>query len=282
MFAASVGSRDAVVLDAGPAVLVVDRDADQVGTTIDEVGALFGEMLRLAADNAAAIARRRHLDMGLAWTAHELKAPLMGVRAALEAMDGGVEDPRHRAMMRSSVRELDQLMGTTDALLTWAAGTRSLLREPEDITQLVRDAAVSCRHETDVEVIVTEAPRDAIAIVDRAHVRTAIANLMRNAATHAEEGTAVEVAVVEDGDRLVVRVSDRGPSIPEEDRSAIFDSFVRGDGSGRARDGHGLGLFITRRVVEAHGGSVWVGSGSGKTTFSLALPAERGVRRFAS
>jgi signal transduction histidine kinase len=284
VLAGAMRARDAVTFDAGPALLmIVRREDDPSASTIDEIGALFGEMLRLGAANAAAVARRRQLDMGLAWTAHELKGPLMGVRAALEAMDRRVEDPQHRAMMQSSVRELDQLVGTTEALLTWAAGTRSITREPQDLVALVRDAADSNVRETGIDTVVTQAPRDAVVAVDRAHVRTAVSNLLRNAATHADPGTHVEVSVVEDGEHTVLRVTDRGPEIAEEDRVAIFDPFVRGEHAGRARDGHGLGLFITRRVVEAHGGSVWVESAGRRTTFAIALPAEeRGERRFAS
>ena len=282
-FARTTGMRRTVVFDAGPALLIAGRDRLGGVDTIDEVGALLIEMLRLHAANAAATARRRQLDMGLAWTAHELRGPLLGVRATLEAMDGHDPDPRHRAMMQSSVRELDQLMGTTDALLTWAAGTRSLHRAPEDLVGIVRDAIASNRIETGVDGIITDAPRDATVDVDRQHIRTAIVNLLRNAAVYADPGTTIEVAVVPENDDLILRVTDVGPAIPAAERHAIFDPFVRGETPGRAREGSGLGLFITRRVVEAHGGSIWVESGGRRTTFSLALPAERrGARRFAS
>ncbi len=281
--AADAGSGVAL-FDGGSSFMIVGRDAEDAGaTTVDEVGALLAEMLRLSSATADAAARRSKLDMGLAWTAHELRGPLLGVRAALEAMDRNDADPTQRAVMQSSVRELDHLVGTTDALLTWAAGTRAVHREPEDLHQIARDVVESNRLETGVDAVIVEAPADATVEVDREHVRTAVANLVRNAAAHADPGTQIQIAIAEDAGRLVLSVSDQGPSIPREERRAIFDPFVRGEASGHAREGSGLGLFITRRVVEAHGGTIWVESGERRTTFSLALPVQqRGERLFAS
>jgi len=283
-FRAIVEPLETAVVEAGAAFVLVGRDPrSAVAGTIDEVGALLGEMLRLALVNASATARRQQLDMGLAWTAHELRGPLMGVRAVLESMDRVDEDPDRRAVMQSSVRELDQLVGTTEALLTWAAGTRTVDRQHEDLLQIVRDAIASNRLETGVDASITQAPADTSAQVDRRHIRTALANMLRNAAAHADPGTAIEVAIVQDEEHLIVRVTDQGPPIPAAERRAIFDPFVRGEISGRARNGSGLGLFITRRVAEAHGGAIWVNSADRRTTFSLALPAERrGEQRFAS
>jgi signal transduction histidine kinase len=235
----------------------------------------------LAEAHAAAAERRRRLDMGLAWTAHEIKGPLLGVRAALEVMDGHDEDPGRRAMVQDSVRELDQMVGTTEALLTWAAGTRGPEPTPQDLVALVQDAMSSNRLETGVASELVRAPGEAIADVDRRHLRTAMMNLLRNAAGHADPGTTIEVAITEGTESLEIHVTDTGRPISAAAQRSIFDPFVRGEEP--AREGNGLGLFITRRVVEAHGGSVRVRSGGRRTTFTISLPADRrGARRFAS
>jgi signal transduction histidine kinase len=261
--------------DAGAAVLVVGRHGRPIEGSLDAVASLLADVLRLVAAARAAATRREHLDMGLAWTAHELRRPLVGVRAALEAIGNRHEsDPREAAMVSSSVRELDQLMGTTEALLGWAAGTQPLQREPEDLVEIVRDAVASCRLETGVTRIGIRIPRRAVASIDRTHVRTAIVNLLRNATAHADEGTEVEVRLREDAERITISVTDEGPQIPSDERTAIFEPFVRGHVSGRARNGSGLGLFIARRVVEAHDGAIWVDSGPHRTTFHISFPTE--------
>jgi signal transduction histidine kinase len=80
-----------------------------------------------------------------------------------------------------------------------------------------------------------------------------------------------------------VSVGDQGPGVPLAERGAIFDPFVRGGAASRAGNGSGLGLFITRRVVEAHGGRIWVDSDEEGATFHMLLPVDgREPQRSAS
>src|SRR5439155_7492444 len=84
-------------------------------------------------------------------------------------------------------------------------------------------------------------------------LRGAIGNLVRNALSYSSEDRSVVVTVSRRNGTAVVSVTDRGPGIPEEERTTIFDPFVRGS-AGRGMSGGGLGLFIARRVAAAHGG----------------------------
>jgi signal transduction histidine kinase len=74
-----------------------------------------------------------------------------------------------------------------------------------------------------------------------------------------------------------VKVSDRGPTIPGDERETIFDPFVRGRSAG-GRPGNGLGLFVARRVAEAHGGALWNEPDHAGATFVLRLPLTVGSR----
>jgi signal transduction histidine kinase len=121
----------------------------------------------------------------------------------------------------------------------------------------------------------------AIAHVDAEHLRVAISNLLRNARAYADPGTKVAVEVTGGGGEVTVSVRNNGPVISAADRERIFDPFVRSAASGSS-PGSGLGLFITRRVVEAHGGNVSVDSASGDTTFRVVLPSSSDALAFAS
>lgn len=102
----------------------------------------------------------------------------------------------------------------------------------------------------------------------RSQLGRVLGNLLDNAQRHA--ASSVRVAVVRDGEWVVLRVEDDGPGVPESERERIFERFVRLDDA-RARDdgGAGLGLAIARDVAERHGGSLAVRAGS---VFELRLP----------
>jgi two-component system sensor histidine kinase VicK len=108
-------------------------------------------------------------------------------------------------------------------------------------------------------------------------------NLLRNAVLYSERDGVVTVHVADEGAAVRVSVGDQGPGIPVRERGVIFDPFVRGGAGSRVSSGSGLGLFITRRVVEAHGGRIWVDSDEEGATFHVLLPVDgRELQRSAS
>ena len=106
-------------------------------------------------------------------------------------------------------------------------------------------------------------------------LRGAIGNLVRNALTYSSEERRVVVSVARRNGTAIVSVSDRGPGISDEERDTIFDPFVRGRVGRASGSGGGLGLFIVRRVAEAHGGTVRLESHTGETTFHIEIPVHR-------
>ncbi len=231
-------------------------------------------------------ARRRNgmLDLGIAVTAHEIRGPLLGVRAVLELLlERPHANPRDVEILRCSVRELDQLAGSAEGLLAWAAGARRLQCRRADVVRVVDEAVRSCRLETREDRVVVFAPSSAPARIDPPQLRWAIVNLLRNALAYADQATKVEVTVREEGGVVLLSVKNEGPAIPVADRERIFDPFARGSAGRRVGNRSGLGLFIARRVTEDHGGRIWVESDRSGTTFHLMLPVgERRGRRFAS
>ena len=105
---------------------------------------------------------------------------------------------------------------------------------------------------------------------DEVKLRRAIVNVARNAGQAMAHGGRFDVHVSRLGGRLVFRMSDDGPGIPEEIRDRLFESFA----THGKEDGTGLGLAIVKRIAEEHGGSIRCRTRSGKgTTFTLAIPA---------
>lgn len=272
-FARAVGTDRVAVADAVEALVLVDGADPGLRASLDVVGPLLREVLEVI-DVAASVQRRDdRLDVGIAWTAHELRGPLLGVRAAIDLQISRAQG-EDAAMLRRSLAELDQVLGSTEEILGWAVGSRRMQRRNVNVVRLVREAIASCRMDPGGDRIVLAAPRSVVAPVDSIPVRAAVANLVRNALAHSASDQPVTVTVSAGDDQLEVSVADRGSGVGEGEREAIFEAFVRGAREDGGRRG-GLGLFIVRRVAEAHSGRVWVESSGAGATFRLTLPLSR-------
>jgi signal transduction histidine kinase len=272
----ALGGSPTRIVSAGRAVLAVAR-VSGYAPELDAVGLLLSDVLpRL---QVIELARQRNdaLDTGLAWTAHEVRTSLEGIRVAVEVArsfeDQGTEA---RRLLRLAGRELDRLSADVESVLRWAVGERSIRCQQTDLMRLVREVAAVCSGMVDGRVIV-EGPGAFVTPTDSANLRTAIANLVRNALLYADHDRPVVVQVVPLVECVLVKVSDRGPTIPRDERETIFDPFVRGRSAG-GRPGNGLGLFVARRVAEAHGGALWSEPDHAGATFVLRLPLTVGSR----
>jgi signal transduction histidine kinase len=126
--------------------------------------------------------------------------------------------------------------------------------------------------EADAQVVTVETPPHAWVNADAPQLARAITNVVRNAVAYAPETTSVQVTVEETDDNARVRVRDQGPGIAASERHLIFDPFARGKVSD-GREGRGLGLFIARRIVEAHGGAIGLRSVVPGAEFWIELPS---------
>jgi signal transduction histidine kinase len=263
-------SRQVVALQAGIAVLLLGDIPPKNEDFLERVGALLEGVLKRV---GAARPADRVSELGIAWTAHELKGPLVGAAAALDRVTETGERFESQELLRRTKQELRRLSDLIDPLLRWSTGGEDLVRRRVDLVQITREAVASPSLELDTERVVVEAPEQLFVDVDVRQLRSAITNVVRNALTYSPTGTPVSISIESSSWLVRVIVRDRGPGIPSEEREYVFDPFSRGHVGRSARAGSGLGLFIARRVLEAHGGTISLWPSQLGATFVLEFPS---------
>ena len=133
-----------------------------------------------------------------------------------------------------------------------------------------------------LELTVGVEPGLPLVTLDERAIQLAVINLIDNALKYAPESGVVAVNVAREAGSIVVRVVDRGPGVPLEDRERIFERFVRGSAarvtpSGRPVRGSGIGLALVKHIAESHGGRAWVesGPGHGASFAKISIPVAR-------
>ena len=241
---------------------------------------------QLERQSAALEVASRHKSEFLASMSHELRTPLNAIigfsEVLLERMFGELNE-RQDDYLRdiwSSGKHLLELLNDILDLSKIEAGQMVLNRSEfaareslEYCLSLVRERALKQRILLSLEVD----PQVGVLDADRLRFRQVVLNLLSNAVKFTPDGGRVDVrASIRDQD-LVVEVSDTGPGVAAEDRQRIFDSFQQGARLPGQTEGTGLGLTLSKRILELHRGRIWVESEAGKgSTFGFALPAGSG------
>ncbi len=203
-------------------------------------------------------------DEFLSVAAHELKTPLTSLRGFAQLLlgqldEGRTPNPEHLELALSSIdRQSEKLARLVSQLLDISrlqAGRLGLERRPADLVPLLRGVLESALPGSGRHEIVLEAPQAAVAVVDPLRLEQVLTNLLDNAIKYSPEGGRVEVELRAVTDGLEIAVTDRGIGVPEEHRARIFDRFYQAHGE-RRLGGMGLGLYISRQIVELHGGAL--------------------------
>ena len=244
-----------------------------VGDEFDQVTDTFNQLAERL--DAVESTRRRML----ADLAHEMRTPLATLDAHLEALEDGVRrlDPATLAVLRSSTERLGRLAQDIGAVSRAQEGDLEISRVPTPARRLVEAAcrgALDRYQEAGVTLEQTVAT-DVVVMVDPARLDQALGNLLDNALRHTPAGGTVTVACREAGPAIEIEVRDSGDGIAPEHLGHVFDRFFRADPArGRASGGSGIGLTITKALVEAHGGEISAdsaGPGQG-SSFVVRLP----------
>jgi signal transduction histidine kinase len=241
------------------------------------------EQRTLVVERAALRREREALrDNFAAIVSHELRSPLAAIQQNLwvliRELEGVASEDQRRRLERMSSRTGDLL-----ALVTrWLRG---FTIDVAPLREGFRPVAISTSVANAVECAQTEAVRKAVDVVtssdptatvlgDEGALTEALLNVIGNAVKYSREGDRVVVSAVCQGDAVVISVTDTGVGIPAGDLPRIFGAFYRGQAGESCVAGAGIGLALTRRIVEAHGGSITATSDPGRgSVFVITLPA---------
>ena len=301
--------------DGGPTVESRDRRRDYLGLPLvasgrDVGGVVFGrfggpaypsEHIRLAefvawhvgqllenrrmARRIASLEAQRELarmqDEFVSTVSHELRTPLgfiKGYTTTLLRNDAEWDSANRTEFLKIIDEEADRLRELIDNLLDSSrleSGTLSMTLEPVRLGTLVKDTASRARALYPEMPLEIDIPDDfPILQGDATRLAQVFDNLLSNADKYAG-GAGVSISARVEGAAILVRVCDHGPGIPPEHQSRLFERFYRVPGSKSMIRGTGLGLYICRKIVEAHGGEIKADSpAGGGTCFTFTLPLE--------
>jgi signal transduction histidine kinase len=208
-------------------------------------------------------------DQLLVDVSHELRSPLTRMKVALELLPAS----EHRTGMAADVAEMERMVAELLELERLRGG-RGVDPVPQDLMPIVREAVESIQNRPPGVQVVATSQEIAVAI-DAQKIRMVLRNLLENAVKYSlPDSRAVEVSAAHNGERVIIRVTDDGPGIPERDMASLFEPFFRVDRSrSKKTGGYGLGLSISKRIVEAHGGTIAVENHLNRgASFVVTLP----------
>jgi PAS domain S-box-containing protein len=248
---------------------------DAMGTIIGLVGASVDvtDERKAQQELAEALGFREQM-MGV--LGHDLRNPLSAVRglSGVLLMQDDLPAKALESLQRIdlSARRMGEMIETLlDFTQSRFHGSLPVERREMDLVEVTRNAVEELRASHAGREILLEAPEVLHGAWDAARMAQVVSNLVGNALTHGAAEAPVELSLTNGGGDAVLRVSNRGNPIPPELLARLFEPFRRGQANGHGARSLGLGLYIVREIVKAHGGSISVDSDSDATVFSVRL-----------
>lgn len=216
--------------------------------------------------------------------AHDLKAPLEAIQSYLWVILGGYAgelNPKHRTMIERSSKRVDNLLSLiSDLLDVTRVGVGRIFDELEDVSlkkvvgtclEMAQDLARS----KDIKLEIDMPKKLPVMHSSSLRLQQVLSNLLSNAIKYSDDRTKVTFRIKVIDIQIKVEVIDEGIGIPQKDLPYLFEEFFRANNVGE-RDGTGLGLYIVKRIIEAHKGEIWVESPCVETgkgsKFAFILP----------
>lgn len=216
--------------------------------------------------------------------AHELRTPIFNIQGyVLTLLEGGLEDPKvNRNFLERASNGVDRMIHIVEDLEMISqleSGVMSMSLQRMDLNAPVKEImeALEMKAKEKRITLRNSMPESVPVMGDHGRLAQVFSNLFTNAINYGKEGGFCEVKAFEQGDRVLVEVTDDGIGIAKEHWPRLFERFYRvGQSRARNEGGSGLGLSIVKHIVDGHGGSITVKSEEGKgTTFSFTLAKAR-------
>jgi signal transduction histidine kinase len=285
LYSQGIVSRLAVLLD-NTVRLSLSRPLNEPLKDADEISELDRVFHRMARQLTESMEKERKLlefkQELTQMVSHDLRAPLTSIQGVLNLLSmGALGDISEKAQLRVKAAENDtkRLIGLINELLDLDkldAGKMVLSLELFRLREAVETSIASLdlvAAQKRIEISLNQ-EADAAMVGDRARIIQVLVNLLSNAIKFAPENGEVKIAVIDEGQFVMVSIHDDGPGVPEEDQTAIFERFHQlPQMKIEEQAGTGLGLSIARMIVELHQGTIGVDSKPGNgSTFWFRLP----------
>ncbi|WP_315788786.1 hybrid sensor histidine kinase/response regulator [Fischerella sp. JS2] len=254
--------------------------------TVDELLARVRSLLRLkhSIDERDEIARQR--EDFVSRLTHDLRTPLVAAERMLTLLSegalGSLSPPMQEVItiMGRSNTNLLAMVNTLLEVYRFEAGRKTLAFQPVNLGKLLKEVAgeltpLAQAKQLAINLDIDEDSSKSTIVGDRLELHRLFTNLIGNAIKFTDKGfiTITLVAITTDDESITIKIADTGPGIPPQEQATLFERFRQGS---HKRSGSGLGLYLSRRIVEAHKGSIEVSSELGKgSIFIVNLPVKQ-------
>lgn len=269
-------------IPAGTGTSLLHRNGRTIAADIllcpDTRGAVLAVLRRVPEDE-----RRFMCEEDVAQIVHDMKNPLSTIALEMSVLHATAEKidayaiERSVARITSNLEFVDRLIQDLLDLCAIDCDAFAIRRSPQELRALIERVVERAVPTRDASRVYIEA-HEAVAVeIDALRIERVVANLVCNALKYSPRDAAIVVRLEMGADRACVSVIDAGPGIDEAERDYIFDKFRRAKNAS-GLDGCGLGLYVSKRIVEAHGGTIGVDSNAGvgsRFYFELPLRLER-------
>jgi signal transduction histidine kinase len=261
-----------------------ERDVTIETAACDELGALAEAANAMAAQLASEERARTQSEDArrnlVAAVSHDLRTPITSLQLLTEAIGDDIVDGEHRRAyvdrMRTHIGALSALIDDLFELSRLEAGDITWSLHQIELHELVEETIEAMRVQADakgVQVTATLAGEITVARANPEKLQRVLFNLIQNAIRHTPTDGSVVVRAEPSPAGVEIEVADTGTGIAPDDRASVFTAFYRGGpGAARSGEGAGLGLAVSRAIVEAHGGRIWLADSAQGTRVRFSLP----------
>ncbi|MDQ3661302.1 MAG: ATP-binding protein [Actinomycetota bacterium] len=271
------------------AVLVTVAAAGAAGVTVAEASSRWRARVEVEAAHSRRLLEIDNLkDRFLAITSHEIRGPLTAIITGIDTVwrrGNRLSEAQRTNLLEMVSGQAHQMARLVEDLMITShlqAGNLQLKPKWTELRTVVTqalDSAASKRRSHNLAVFIEPIRAE----IDASRLDQVVRNLVENAYKYTPEKTSVAVEVKRARQGMVLQISDEGPGIPDDKRSALFDAFSRIEQTRTGQEGVGLGLFVVSQIVSAMGGHIDLASSPHGTTFTISIPcrAETSARESA-